>query len=584
MATNLTLFRIVLLGFFLVIFNGCKEKSQQNLPISTYSNERAVIDKGQDLAKQYCYSCHKIEQAGIGPALGGVTFVHDKNWLYNFIKAPSEMVAKGDKKAIALFEKYKNPMPGFPYLSDGEIEAILSYINSYSTERHVEYNPKGNGEKMKKLMTIPSEPIPKTALSLKLSNFVSFPFEDNAKIVRFSNMRYKPKVKTNQVYVNNHDGQLYSIIGNSLQKELDLKDHFPNFISNPGLATGFGSFAFHPDFENNHLVYITHAEKPLSKPSNFEYEKNIPVELQWVLSEFKLENKDSFNKFTSRELLRINFPRGTHGVQDINFDWTAKKGDEDYGALYIGIGDGGATQSGFPELCHNLNSPLGTILRINPTVNNVNTDKAYSIPNTNPYAKNTDPKIWKEIYAYGFRNPHRFTWYEDDRRFLSSEISRKAFEEINWIKPGKDYGWNIRDANIKYDAKNQKYLEPVPWDEPEPNYELPYAVYSHFEGRAISGGFIYRGSIPELKDKYIFGDIVSGRIFYINLKNNTKPLQFVYEFGLVNENGEEGTLLNWVGDRVDLRFGEDASGELYIMTKTDGKIRKIIDIQNSKLK
>ncbi|MFS4493420.1 PQQ-dependent sugar dehydrogenase [Maribacter sp. 2308TA10-17] len=571
-----TLHLVCTLAFMGYLSSCGQKKADKNSKAEiSYSIDNSVIKLGRQLARTHCYSCHMIEQAGIGPALGGVTQVHDKEWLAAFIKGSSAMVEKGDKKAIALFEKYKSPMPSFSHLSDSEIEAILSYIDFYSKERHIKYDPKGNSEKMQKLMVIPSEPIPKTGLLLVISDFTSIPFEtENKALLRFSNMRYKPDALSEDIYINNHDGQLYHILNDEVRTVFHMKNRFPDFISNPGLAAGFGSFAFHPEFTNNKLVYLTHTESFKGKSADFEYDQKIPIEMQWVLSEFKLDQANGFKNAVSRELLRINVPKAVHGIQDINFNWTAKIGDTDYGLLYVGIGDGGATVGGHPELCHNLQSPLGTILRIDP-LGNTSTNGAYAIPDTNPFVSSKNFKVWKEIYAYGFRNPHRFAWDNSDKRFLSSEISHKTFEEINWIHPGKDYGWNMRDANIKYDPKYQKELEAVPWDTPETDYQLPFAVYSHNEGRAVSGGFIYRGSISLLKGKYIFGDIVSGRIFYLDLRKKIDGLQQVYEFDLLNQQGEKITLQNLVGNRVDLRFGEDSSGELYIMTKTDGYIRKI---------
>ena len=134
----------------------------------------------------------------------------------------------------------------------------------------------------------------------------------------------------------------------------------PKFIHKPGLATGFGSFAFHPDFQKNGLLYTTHVESPGSGKADFAYNDSIKVTLQWVLSEWKTETPNAFPfSGKSRELFRINMVGSFHGVQEITFNPLAKPGDEDYGLLYIGIGDGSSVEFGYPFLVHSPGENLG---------------------------------------------------------------------------------------------------------------------------------------------------------------------------------------------------------------------------------
>src|SRR5690606_9862812 len=117
---------------------------------------------------------------------------------------------------------------------------------------------------------------------------------------------------------------------------------------------------------------------------------------------------------------------GIHRMQELTFNPNSKPGDEDYGWLYIGIGDGGCVQYGYPFLVQDLTKPWGTIFRIDPMGNN-SANKKYGIPPGNPFVKNAEPGVLGEIYAYGFRNPHRITWTKAGQ-MLSSNIGQGRIE------------------------------------------------------------------------------------------------------------------------------------------------------------
>ena len=299
---------------------------------------------------------------------------------------------------------------------------------------------------------------------------------------------------------------------------MDMAKLKPNFINEPGLATGFGSFAFHPQFAKNGLFYTTHTEKADSAKADFSYADSIPVALQWVLTEWKADDPNAKTfKGTSRELLRVNMVSGIHGAQEINFNPLAKPGDEDYGLLYIGIGDGGCTENGYAFLAHSKQKPWGTILRIDPSGNN-STNKKYGIPATNPFVKNKNDL--GEIYAYGFRNPHRFTWTHSGE-MLACNIGHGNIESINLIKKGNDYGWPIREGNFSLNPYGDlNKVHPLPPNDSSYHITYPVAEYDHDEGKAICGGYEYTGNaVPQLKGKFLFGDIPTGRLFYIDMKD-----------------------------------------------------------------
>jgi glucose/arabinose dehydrogenase len=358
---------------------------------------------------------------------------------------------------------------------------------------------------------------------------------------------------------------------------LDMVKEKPKFIHKPGLATGFGSFAFHPEFATNGLLYTTHVESPGSGKADFDYNDSIKVTLQWVLSEWKTENPNAFPfQGKSRELFRVNMVGSFHGVQEITFNPLAKRGDDDYGLLYIGIGDGASVELGYPFLVRNEDKIWGSILRIDPAGNN-STNGNYGIPPSNPFAKSRNPNAVRERYAFGFRNPHRITWTKKGQ-MLASNIGHHNIEALYMIFPGHDYGWPIREGTfvIKADENMSNVFAPVADSAERITY--PVAQYDHDEGNAISGGFEYWGtSLPELQGKIVFGDIVRGRIFYIESKDLKEGQQTTIKEINVSLAGKSTTMIELSGaQKVDMRFGRDDNGELYVMSKPDGRVYQIV--------
>jgi glucose/arabinose dehydrogenase len=268
--------------------------------------------------------------------------------------------------------------------------------------------------------------------------------------------------------------------------------------------------------------------------------------------------------------------QGIHGLQEIAFNPLAKKGDKDYGMLYIGIGDGGSVEKGYPFLIHSIEKIWGTILRIDPAGRNSGNGK-YGIPADNPFAKSSDEKTLKEIYAYGFRNPHRISWSQSGQ-MLACNIGLTNIEALYIIKPGSDCGWPVREGKFLLNPYgNLDKVHPLPPGDSSYHITYPVAQYDHDEGKAISGGFEYQGNeVPELKGKYFFGDIPTGRLFFVNMTDLKQGISAPIKEWKVAINGVSKTLREICGtDRVDLHFGKDINGELYILTKPDGKMYQL---------
>ena len=285
---------------------------------------------------------------------------------------------------------------------------------------------------------------------------------------------------------------------------------------------------------------------------------------------------------TSREVLRVGQFAPNHNVGTLAFNPTAAAGSPDYGLLYACLGDGGAAQDPMDH-GQRLATPLGAIVRIDPLAGGEG--RAYGIPADNPFIDmdGAAPEIW----AYGLRHPQQFSWDVDGRMFIA-EIGQDSVEEINLGVAGGNYGWRLREGTFAtIDAVGSLPggpVYPLPETDPAP-FIYPVAQYDHDEGFAIGGGFVYRGeAIPALRGKYVFTELVRGRLFAIDADNLVDDGATPIEEVRIHIDGEEIELAEVAGFpdtykagsmRVDARLGMDHDGELYLLTKSDGWIRKL---------
>ena len=231
-------------------------------------------------------------------------------------------------------------------------------------------------------------------------------------------------------------------------------------------------------------------------------------------------------------LLEVNQPFSNHKGGQIAF------GDDGY--LYIGLGDGGSGGDPFGN-AQNRSTLLGKILRIN--VDSPSQGRNYSIPPDNPYSGNA-LGYKEEIYAYGFRNPWRFSFDSPTGRLWVADVGQDQREEIDLVEKGKNYGWNIMEGTLTYSGGSQVGLE------------LPVWEYSHAEGIAVIGGYVYHGStLTGLNSKYIYGDYGSGKIWALQYDGVTVPVN---------------TLLADTDLNIS-SFGVDEKNELYFCSLS-GKI------------
>ncbi len=287
---------------------------------------------------------------------------------------------------------------------------------------------------------------------------------------------------------------------------------------------GLLGLAFHPDYKNNghfFLYYTTADADQTSVVTRFTVSKDDP-------------NKADPN--SEVELMRIKQPFWNHNGGSIEF------GPDKY--LYIGLGDGGLANDPMMN-GQNVQTLLGSILRID--VDNKDKGRNYAIPADNPFAdqKNSRrPLARPEIYAYGLRNVWRLTFDFETDLLYAADVGQKLWEEINIIKNGGNYGWNLREGFHKFgpagSAPRADLIEPI-WE------------YDHETGKSITGGQVYRGSkAPGLKGYYVYADYVSGRFW---------ALKYDPASNRVLENREIPKPPN--RDFPIMTFGTDENGEVY---------------------
>ncbi len=388
------------------------------------------------------------------------------------------------------------------------------------------------------------------------------------------------------------NGKLYLVENGVPHVYLDVAATFaPQFFSGRGLGQGFGYVAFHPDFKRSGKFYTIHTEQASTTTEVPDWQQTGTL-FHGVINEWTASDPAASTFAGSRrEVLRIGFGGQVHGIQEINFNPTARRGDADYGNLYLAVGDGGlGVRNTDPQ---NLAIPHGKLLRIDPLGTNA-ANGAYGIPPANPFVGQAG-KLG-EIFSYGYRDPHRFSWDRGTGKMYLGHIGEHAIEAIYEVKAGDNMGWSEREGAFVFDktATNPcDRLFPLPAD--DAGYVYPVAAYDHDPapgwnctadvGVAVAGGFVYRGKdVPKLRGKYVFGDLVDGRVLYTEaseMRRGRTPAT-IHRLALFNGAGQSVRMQDLSspgapGDpnRVDLRFGTDAQGELYILAKANGKIWKV---------
>jgi len=546
-----------------------------------YSRDPAVITKGKALFTAQCAACHSLTLDGFGPPLGGITELLPPARLVEWVRDPSKVIAAGDARANALFRRYKIIMPTFAHLAPAEVTAVLAYVHEQSvTQKLAVFTIDPNAPPAPRLIP----PVAMSRLVVEVEDVVEIPrLPGRTPYKGITLLRPDPR-EAGALLVDELMGLLYRVKDGRVGVFLDICPYFPDLLIEPGVASGLGSFALHPAFVRNGLFYTIHSEtfrgRPAVNPADIpaDLPKFETPPLEWVLTEWRLADRTA-TEFagTHREVLRFVTPTTGHAAQEIAFAPVTDPHDPDYGMLYLGLGDGGATNLKRPDLSGHPRTFLGAILRIDPAGHN-GANGQYGIPPDNPFVGNPDPTIRREIWAYGFRNAHRLSWdYSHGKRMIAVDIGEANVEEVNLIERGGAYGYGVGglEGTAHLDAKvDAKVVRAATAAELAP-FIPPLGQYDHLDGSAVTGGYVYHGPLAALRDKYVFGDIVSGRLFFMNLDAGLTD-HTIYELNLVR--GGEVTSLRALAqaERAHLRLGyDDRTGDLFLLTKGDGMIRRV---------
>ncbi|WP_205315538.1 PQQ-dependent sugar dehydrogenase [Nonomuraea lactucae] len=442
-----------------------------------------------------------------------------------------------------------------------------------------------------------SDPIPQapiaSGLGLVLTEYAQFPKSDpvpaptDSRLVRHARINHLSQLPGGRRFVPDLNGKLYTLPpnGGTPATYLDVRAAVGSaFFSGRGLGSGFAFVAFHPDFATNGRFYTTHTEAFGALTSQRpDWTQSSPV-IHGVLTEWTATNPAAATfSGTRRQLLRLGFGTYLHGIQQLDFNPGATPGGADHGLLYVSVGDGGRGVSDTSP--QNRSVPFGKMLRIDPRGSN-SANGRYGIPASNPFVGR--PGVLGEIYAVGMRDPHRFSWDRGTGRMFLGHIGEHDIEGVYDVRSGDNLGWSEREGAFVFDRNDPCYLYPLPGDDATFGYDYPVAAYDHDGppgctgdlGRAIAGGFVYRtGSVPALRGRYVFGDLVQGWIFYTNetqMVRGGTALAPLHRLKIHNAAGNLVTMKTLAGhDRVDLRFGMDQAGDLYVLSKANGKIWKV---------
>lgn len=418
---------------------------------------------------------------------------------------------------------------------------------------------------------------------------------------------------------------------------------FPKFNVEFSYASGLLGFTFDPDYRRNGIFYTIHLEDPAVKEpatprsgviAGLDASKFAPTKAittpsggrtltrDAVLIEWTDKNiKNATFEGTAREVLRVQLLSSVHPTNDLTFNPTARRGDADWRVLYVSTGDGGTGETNNVSRLNpqRLDHFGGKIIRIVPdlrehvSTSQVSENGQYRIPNDNPFV--ATPGARKEIWANGMRNPHRMTW--DNANLLAFIIGSNGgspvrYETIALIRRGANYGYpmlegpemkpvNPMDDKVGADKTLPlRISDTVVLNERTPIQDTALAYKTGVEGRGIANGFVYRGKKwPALQGTVVFADITSGKILYAKMTDliaatdgNPSTMapytEIKTELGrMVVEKYPARTKLPAPvigppaerGFRVDVRLATDEAGEIYVLTKSDGMIRRIVGIQ-----
>ncbi len=343
-----------------------------------------------------------------------------------------------------------------------------------------------------------------------------------------------------RLYVVEQAGTIRLVENGRLRPEpfLDIRDRVTS-----GGEKGLLGLAFHPRYRDNGYFYVNYTTRRGGG------------RLVTHVSRFVRRDARRADPGSELVLLEIDQPYDNHNGGQIAF------GPDGY--LYIGMGDGGSANDPHGH-GQNLATLLGALLRID--VDRVSSGRRYGIPPDNPFVGRPDAR--PEIYAYGLRNPWRFSFDAATGRLYLADVGQDAVEEIDVIEKGGNYGWNVMEGDICTPGVNPHCVPPR-------GYVPPLHVYRHPAGFSVTGGFVYRGrAIPELCGVYLFADYVTRRVW--GLRDDAGRVRRHRELLSPALAGRLASRVFNAGLPAISSFGEDEERELYVADHEGGRLLKIV--------
>jgi glucose/arabinose dehydrogenase len=306
------------------------------------------------------------------------------------------------------------------------------------------------------------------------------------------------------------------------QQFLDLSP----LVLSRGSEQGLLSIAFHPRYRETGLLYVYYTDR----------------QGDTVVARYRVsaDDPDRADPNSAQVLLQVDQPYANHNGGLLKF------GPDGY--LYVGLGDGGS--AGDPQRhAQNRSSLLGKLLRLD-----VDGGSPYAIPPDNPFVG--DPAARPEVWAFGLRNPWRFSFDRATGDLYIADVGQAQWEWVHFQAAGagggQNYGWNVLEGGHCYPPGRS--CDPS-------DYVLPVATYDHSLGCSITGGYVYRGaSYPQAQGLYFFGDYCSGRLWALQRLPDSQWRQQELP-------------------RSEARissFGEDEAGNLYLLSLNDGLVLRLV--------
>jgi glucose/arabinose dehydrogenase len=327
-----------------------------------------------------------------------------------------------------------------------------------------------------------------------------------------------PRDGSGRLFVVEQPGLIRVLQDNQLLPEpfLDIRDR----VGSGGSEQGLLGLAFHPQVAQNGFFFLNYTDRSGDT----------------VIARYSISpgNPNQADPGSERILLQVDQPYANHNGGQVAF------GPDGY--LYIALGDGGS--GGDPQgNGQSTNTLLGKLLRID-----VDNGERYAIPADNPFVTQGGlPEIW----AYGLRNPWRFSFDRATGDVYIADVGQNAWEEINFwpagAAAGANFGWDIREGAHPFEGNAPAGVELVD----------PVAEYPHPTGCSVTGGYVYRGqALPDMQGVYLYSDFCSGKVWgLLRLPDGSWQNSVLFETGL----------------RVS-SFGLDEAGEIYLVDQSNGSV------------